>query len=136
MSSYSLDADILTRLLKKHPGILAFVDRFRAELKRNSLFIVCPVVFYEIRRELVFKGAVAQLAAFDRLIEAMVWKEFSATTWERASLLWSLLRTQGHSHHDADVLIAAHALEYDAALVTGNAEHFLDTGVRLVDWGG
>ncbi len=98
MSSYSLDADIVTRLLKKHPGNLAFVSRFRAELRRNSLFIVCPVVFYEIRRELVFKGAVAQLAAFDRLMEAMTWKEFSATIWERASDLWAALRTQGRSH--------------------------------------
>jgi predicted nucleic acid-binding protein len=134
MSSYSLDADIITKLLKKHPGNQAFVGRFRAELKRNSLFIVCPVVSYEIRRELVFKNAVAQLAAFDRLMEAMLWKEFSASIWVRASHLWSVLRAQGRSHHDADVLIAAHALEYDAALVTGNAEHFRDTGVRLEDW--
>jgi len=136
MSSYSLDADAVTRLLKKHPGNLAFVSRFRAELGRNSRFIVCPVVFYEIRRELVFKDAAEQLAAFDRLTEAMTWKEFSASIWQRASNLWSSLRARGRSHNDADVLIAAPALEYDAVLVTGNAEHFRDTGVKLEDWSG
>ena len=59
MSAYSLDTDIITKLLKKHPGNQRVVARFREEIERNSLFVVCPIVFYEIRRELVFKGAVA-----------------------------------------------------------------------------
>ena len=95
---------------------------------------MCPVVFYEIRRELVIKNAVAQLTAFENLAEAMVWKEFNVAIWERASSLWATLRSQGRSHHDADVLIAAHAIEYDAAIVTGNVEHFRDTGARVEDW--
>jgi len=90
--------------------------------------------FCEIRRELVFKSAVAQLVAFERLIEAMSWRDFNAAIWERASDLWSLLRSQGRAHNDADVLIAAHALEFDAILVTVNADHFRETGVRLEDW--
>jgi predicted nucleic acid-binding protein len=134
MNRYSLDADVITRLLKKHPGNVAFVDRFREEIRRNASFVICPVVFYEIRRELVFKSAVAQLAAFERLIEAMTWRDFNAAIWERASNLWSLLRSQGRAHNDADVLIAAHALEYEAILVTVNADHFRETGVRLEDW--
>ena len=135
MSTYSLDTDIITKLLKKHPGNQSVVDRFREELKRNSLFFICPVVFYEIRRELLFKDAVVQFTAFERLVEAMAWKEFSAPIWYRASRLWSTLRARGRSHHDADVLIAAHALEYRAVLVTGNAGHFQDTGVRIQNWG-
>lgn len=134
MSAYSLDTDIITKLLKKHPGNQQIVERFREELRRNSLFVICPVVFYEIRRELVFKGAVAQRAAFEKLVEAMTWKEFSARIWDRASDLWSALRARGRSHHDADVLIAAHALEYGAVIVTGNVQHFQDTGAQVQDW--
>ncbi len=134
MSPYSLDTDIITKLLKKHAGNRRIVDRFREEIHRNSLFVICPVVFYELRRELVFKGAVAQLSAFEKLVEAMTWKEFSARIWDRASNLWSALRTRGRSHHDADVLIAAHALEYGAVIVTGNVQHFQDTGAQVQDW--
>jgi len=134
MSAFSLDADVVTKLLKKHPGNRTVVRHFREELERNSIFIICPVVFYEIRRELVFKQAAGQLSAFEKLVEAMVWTEFTAPIWNRASSLWSTLRARGRSHNDADVLIAAHALESGATLVTGNVAHFHDTGVRLEDW--
>jgi len=46
MNRYSLDADVITRLLKKHPGNVAFVDRFREEIRRNASFVICPVVFF------------------------------------------------------------------------------------------
>ncbi len=134
MNAYSLDTDIITKLLKKHPGNQRVVERFREQLRRNSLFVICPVVFYEIRRELLFKGAAAQLAAFEKLVKAMTWKEFSVRIWDRASNLWSALRARGRSHHDADVLIAAHALEHAAVIVTGNVQHFQDTGAQVEDW--
>ncbi len=129
MTSYSLDTDTITQ--RKHPGNQRVLDRFRREIGRNSLFIMCPVVFYEIKRELVIKNAVAQLSAFEGLAEAMVWKEFNLAIWERASSLWAALRSRGRSHHDADVLITAHAIEYGAAIVTGNVEHFQDIGARV-----
>jgi len=134
MTRYSLDTDAITKLLKKHPGNQPIVDRFRDEVRRNSLFIICPVVFYEIRRELVFKGARVQLSAFDSLVEAMTWREFGMAVWRRASSLWSALRAGGHSHHDADVLIAAHAIEHEATIVTSNVGHFLHTGASVEDW--
>jgi predicted nucleic acid-binding protein len=134
MTSYSLDTDTITKLLKKHPGNQRVLGRFGKEIRRNSLFIMCPVVFYEIKRELVIKNAVAQLTAFEELAEAMVWKEFNVAIWERASGLWAALRSRGRSHHDADVLIGAHAIEYGAAIVTGNVEHFQEIGARVEDW--
>ena len=134
MTSYPLDTDTITKLLKKHPGNQRVLGRFGKEIRRNSLFIMCPVVFYEIKRELVIKNAVAQLTAFEDLAEAMVWKEFNVAIWERASSLWAALRSRGRSHHDADVLITAHAIEYGAAIVTGNVEHFQEIGARVEDW--
>jgi hypothetical protein len=44
MMSYSLDTDTITK--KKHPGNQRDLDRFRREIRRNALFIMCPVVFY------------------------------------------------------------------------------------------
>lgn len=134
MNTYSLDSDIITKLLKKHPGNVRVAARFREEIQRNSHFVMCPVVFYEIRRELVFKGAEAQLAAFEELVETMTWREFDAYVWNLASILWSDLRTRGRSHNDADVLIAAHALHFGAVIVTGNVHHFRHTGAQVEDW--
>ena len=134
MSSYSLDTDTITKLLKKHPGNQAIVDRFRREIQRNSLFVICPVVYYEMRRGLLFKGAHSQLVAFEKLAESMAWKEFSAPIWDRACRLWSALRARGRSHNDADVLIAAHASHYGAVIVSANLEHFQGTGASVENW--
>jgi len=136
MSSYSLDTDTVTKLLKKHPGNQHVIQRFRREIRRNSLFVICPVVYYELRRGLLFKEAHSQLVAFESLAKSMVWREFNAPIWDQASILWSALRARGRSHHDADVLIAAHALHYGAVIVTANLTHFQGTGAVLENWDG
>ena len=47
----------------------------------------------------------------------------------------ALLARQGAMVEDADVLIAATALVYDATLVTGNSRHFARfEGLKLDDW--
>jgi tRNA(fMet)-specific endonuclease VapC len=134
MSAYSLDTDIITKLLKKHACNQPIADRIRLEIQRNSLFVICPVVYYELRRGLLFKGAHSQVMAFEKLAELMVWKEFTAPIWDRASSLWSKLRARGRSHNDADVLIAAHAMHYGAVIVTANLEHFQSTGASVENW--
>jgi len=134
MGNYSLDSNFIAKLLKKHPGNQSLIERFRSELQKNSVFIICPIVFYEIKRELILKKAATQESAFQRLVEGMEWREFSAPIWERASQLWSTLREGGRSHNDADVLIAAHALEHEAVIVTNDVGHFQNIGVSVVSW--
>ncbi|MCR5751225.1 MAG: PIN domain-containing protein [Kiritimatiellae bacterium] len=47
----------------------------------------------------------------------------------------AVLASRGESVEDADVLIAATALAYDATLVTGNIRHFSRfEGLRIEDW--
>ena len=47
----------------------------------------------------------------------------------------AILSVRGEVVEDADVLIAATALAYDATLVTGNVRHFSRfTGLKLDDW--
>jgi predicted nucleic acid-binding protein len=53
----------------------------------------------------------------------------------RAAELWADARTGGQPHDDADLIIAATALETGRVLVTGNVPHFAwITGLRLEDW--
>ena len=43
---------------------------------------------------------------------------------DRAGDLWAFARQHGHPHGDADLIIAATALESQRVLVTGNSDHF------------
>jgi predicted nucleic acid-binding protein len=54
---------------------------------------------------------------------------------ERASDLWVIGRRQGLAPKDADLIIAATALEHGRELATGNAPHFVwIPGLTLADW--
>jgi predicted nucleic acid-binding protein len=53
----------------------------------------------------------------------------------RAADLWADGRNSGHPRDDADLIIAATALEAGRVLVTGNTQHFAwIPGLRLADW--
>jgi predicted nucleic acid-binding protein len=53
----------------------------------------------------------------------------------RAADLWAEARRGGHPQSDADLIIAATALEHGLALVTGNTTHFSwIPGLKLADW--
>lgn len=55
--------------------------------------------------------------------------------WNRASDLWSEARNSGRSSEDADLVIAATAIEHQLTLVTGNTDHFSwIPGLTLDDW--
>jgi hypothetical protein len=68
MTTYSLDTDTIIKLLKKHPGEQPVIDRFRQEIQRNSLFVICPVAYYEMRRRLLFKGGWGRLRSLESAI--------------------------------------------------------------------
>lgn len=54
---------------------------------------------------------------------------------ERSANLWVKARRGGHPRYDADLIIAATALEHGRTLATGNAAHFSwINGLDLDDW--
>jgi tRNA(fMet)-specific endonuclease VapC len=55
--------------------------------------------------------------------------------FDRAADLWVIARQGGYPHGDADLIIAATALEHARALVTGNTPHFAwIPGLVIADW--
>jgi len=54
---------------------------------------------------------------------------------DRAADLWGLAHRQGVARNDADLIIAATALEHSRTLVTGNVSHFEWIDVLTIrDW--
>jgi tRNA(fMet)-specific endonuclease VapC len=128
-----LDTDILSEILKqKNPTV---AQRAAAYLGAHSAFAFSALTRYEILRGLLAKQATAQLQRFQVFCQQSLVFAISDSLLDRAAHLWAMAQQQGHPCSDADLIIAATALEHSRVLVTGNAAHFTwITGLMLEDW--
>ncbi|THJ19789.1 MAG: type II toxin-antitoxin system VapC family toxin [Nitrospira sp. CG24D] len=116
-----LDTDILSELLKQHPLVLKRVRAYLAEHERLAFSIITR---YELLRGLKAKQARAQEAAFALLCQASLIFPLTDQVVDRAATLYGDLHRQGALLPDADLLIAATALDAQRTLVTNNLAHF------------
>lgn len=116
-----LDTDILSELLKQHPLVLQRVRTYLAEHERLAFSIITR---YELLRGLKAKQAWTQEAAFTLLCQASLILPLTDQVVDRAATLYGELHRQGALLPDADLLIAATALEAQRILVTNNLSHF------------
>jgi tRNA(fMet)-specific endonuclease VapC len=79
---------------------------------------------YEILRGLKAKQAHAQEAVFDALCQGCVILPLTDRVIERAATLYAELYRRGTLLPDADLLIAATALDAQLIVVTNNLAHF------------
>jgi tRNA(fMet)-specific endonuclease VapC len=128
-----LDTDILSEVLKKKdPQVLATAQQYLTHHQRLSF---SAVTLYEIVRGMRASNATRQLGAFLKLVGTSDVLPVSIPVLIRAADLWAEARTGGHPKHDADLIIAATALEARRTLVTGNTSHFSwINGLQLADW--
>jgi tRNA(fMet)-specific endonuclease VapC len=82
--TYVLDTNALSDILRKNEAV---VTHLTDALQRNALFILCPVVFYEVYRGLLRKGAARQLAALRELTNHFQYDDLSRDDWEEAAEL-------------------------------------------------
>lgn len=116
-----LDTDILSEMLKQHPLVMQRVRTYLAEHDRLAFSIVTR---YELLRGLKAKQARAQEAAFTLLCQASHILPLTDQIVERAATLYGELHRQGALLPDADLLIAATALDSQRTLITNNLAHF------------
>lgn len=116
-----LDTDILSELLKQHPLVMQRVRTYLAEHERLAFSIITR---YELLRGLKAKQARAQEAAFLLLCHASLILPLTDQIVDRAATLYGELYRQGALLPDADLLIAATALDAQRTLITNNLAHF------------
>lgn len=128
-----LDTDMLSEVLKRrHPGV---AENARNYLQAHGQFAISIFTQFEIVRGLKEKQAARQLARFETFCQHSSVLPLATNIFERAADLWVMARKSGHPHGDADLLIAATALEHQHALITGNLHHFAWVpGLICVDW--
>jgi len=128
-----LDTDTLSEILKqRHPTV---VQRAIGYLQHYQEFAFSAITRYEVIRGLKDKRATRQLRQFAMFCQHSLIFSITDAILERAADLWVAGRRAGQARNDADLIIAATALEHVRALVTGNTAHFSwIPGLVIEDW--
>jgi tRNA(fMet)-specific endonuclease VapC len=128
-----LDTDTLSEVLKqKHPVV---VQKATAYLQQYQEFAISAVTRYEVVRGLKAKNAARQLQRFGVFCRHSLLFPVTDAILDRAADLWVTADQGGLPRNDADLLIAATALEHRRVLVTGNTGHFSwIPGLVIEDW--
>lgn len=133
MQDALLDTDILNEILKqKNAAVIAKAAEY---LRQHQRFAFSSMTRYEVIRGLTFKQATRQLKNFETFCRHSEILPISDAILDRTAELWAAGERGGHPHRDADLIIAATALDHGKVLVTGNTRHFSwIPGLSLEDW--
>ena len=133
MDAALLDTDILSELLKQRNAHVSRHATQYLHLHRQIAFSVYSR--FEILRGYKEKGATRLLAAFETFCQRSLVMPATDAIFERAADMWAYARKGGHPYADADLIIAATAIEHHRTLVTGNNRDFAwIPGLTIVDW--
>jgi predicted nucleic acid-binding protein len=128
-----LDTDVLSEVLEqRNPQVVA---RAAAYLRSHGSFAFSAFTRFEISRGFKEKGATNQLTRFREFCQHSLIIPVTESVFDRAEDLWAIARRGGLPCGDADLIIAATALETGRILVTGNPAHDAwISGLKLEDW--
>jgi len=133
MDAALLDTDILNEVLKRKNQ--AVVHRATAYLRAHDEYALSAMTKYEVVRGLRHREAGKLLSAFTTFCSRSIIVPIDGAILDRAADLWVTGRKGGHSHRDADLIIAATALEHERTLITGNTSHFQWVpGLQIDNW--
>jgi predicted nucleic acid-binding protein len=132
-----LDSNVLGRvaLPKIKPDIKGWFD---ALLLSGVQVIIPEISDYEVRRELLRIQSFSSIARLDFLKTSLIYQPISTNTMLSASQLWADARNRGrptaaNNRLDADVILAAQAIESSATIISENTAH-LTQFVPTVRW--
>jgi len=117
-----LDTDILSEILKLRNRSVR--RKALAYTRQHGPLAFSAMTRYEVCRGYKGQKATTQLARFETFCQKSLVLPVTEAVFDRAADLWALARQTGQPHGDADLIIAATALETGRVLVTGNVSHF------------
>jgi tRNA(fMet)-specific endonuclease VapC len=127
-----LDTDVLSGLMRKMPAAL---NRARIYLADHPQLTLSLVTRFEVLRGLKAKKATAQLAKFDLFCTNNEVLPITDPIIVRGAEIYADLHARGQLIPDADILIAATALENGLVLATNNLADFgRITALRIDNW--
>lgn len=127
-----LDTDVLSGLMRKTAAALI---RARAYLADHTQLTISLITRFEILRGLKARQATSQLAVFDSFCRNNEVLPITDSVIIRAADLYAELHLRGQLIPDADILIAATAIENGLVLATNNVGDFdRIQGIEIDNW--
>lgn len=132
MNEVLIDTDTLSFFLRNVPKVMAEANNY---LKFHKGFTFSVITNYEILRGLKIKNATRQISNFGLIRLQSKELPLSDAVVNRAADIYADLYQRGLLIMDADILIAATALENNLPIVTNNESHFNRiTGLQIFNW--
>ncbi len=132
MNEVLFDTDTISFFLRNVPKVVAQAGKY---LKFHKGFTFSVITNFEIVRGLKIKNAQRQLTKFGLI--RLQSREINLTDEiiVRAADIYADLYKGGQLVGDADILIAATALENNLPVITNNERHFERiTGLQILNW--
>jgi predicted nucleic acid-binding protein len=132
-----LDASVLGQVA--HPKVKLEISNWLDGLLLSGVPVLhSEISDYEVRRELIRARKAASIARLDYLKVRLIYQPLTTNTMLLASQLWADARNRGkptaaNNRLDADVILAAQALESSATLISDNVTHLIQF-VPTVRW--
>lgn len=132
MSRVLLDTNIISAFFKGNPAVVEAVTDYVKRHKRLSYSII---THDELLRGFMALGSDKKLAAYRAFSAQCEMLPLSDQVVEQAAMLYAALKSSGNLIDDADLLIAATALQKKLTLVTDNQQHFKRVPhLKLQNW--
>jgi tRNA(fMet)-specific endonuclease VapC len=128
---YVFDTNIISFYLRNDKAI---TSKLAVLALTDHEILGCPVVWYEVRRGLLYRDAKSQIKRFETTFATFIWDHLTLADWELAADLWVQRRNAGRPIEDADLMIAVFAINRDGILVTDNEKDFDGLPVRIENW--
>jgi tRNA(fMet)-specific endonuclease VapC len=129
---YAFDTNTIIHLLR---GTRSVKENREKTYREGALFVIPPIVHYEIRRGLLIKPVPAYEKAYSIICDNCRLGEMTAAGWECAARIYAGLYAKHFTVNDADILIAAFCMSNSHTLVTDNTKDFENIdGIKVVNW--
>jgi tRNA(fMet)-specific endonuclease VapC len=127
-----LDTDIVSLYFRKSPTVVPHAQNYLAD---HSVFSFSIITRFEILRGIKVRNAVIQVPAFELFCRQNEIIDLTDRIVNRAADIYADLYKLGKIIGDADILIAATAMENNIPLVTNNERHFNRiSGIQILNW--
>ncbi len=127
-----LDTDIISYLTKRNLKVAAQARKYEAI---HGWLTISMMTRYEVLSGLMAKSATGQLLRFEQFCSRHEVLDLTDEIVIRAARIYADLSNRGTLIGDADILIAATALEHGLVLVTNNERHFNRVvGLQVENW--
>ncbi len=132
MNELLLDTDTISLFLRNQPKVMSEANNY---LKFHKGFTFSIITRFEILRGLKVKNAQRQITNFGLICLPSRVINLTSEIIIRAADIYADLYKSGSLVGDADILIAATAINNNLAVVTNNESHFNRiSGLQVLNW--